>query len=151
LVACEGSHRSNHKHGVEPNFTLNFWASGDSSLDSEDKDDLSESDTDSSSRMLVAKALKVGFSLDQNKQAGNELESPSSSASKVYSNLKQGSISKRIVDVLIKNHKGKVKPGEGPLPSPRQLPLCTFGGVLAKAQIVERPNEDKRANSLRCS
>jgi hypothetical protein len=78
------------------------------------------------------------------------LESPSSSASKVHYDLKQGSISKGIVDVWIENHKGKVKPWEGPLPSPRQSPLCTFGDVLARAKIVEHPNEDKWVNSLRC-
>lgn len=76
------------------------------------------------------------------------MESPSSSASKVHYDLKQGSISKGIVDVWIENHKGKVKPWEGPLPSPHRSPLRTFGGVLAKAMIVERPNEERWANSL---
>jgi hypothetical protein len=57
--------------------------------------------------MLVAEALKAGFSLDQIKQARNELDSPSSSVSKVYSNHKQGSISERKIAKARLNH-GKV-------------------------------------------
>jgi hypothetical protein len=52
VVACEGSRRSNHKHGVEPNFTSKFWANGDSSSDSEDEDALSVSDTNLSTPTL---------------------------------------------------------------------------------------------------
>jgi hypothetical protein len=59
--------------------------------------------------MLVSEALHAGFSLEQIKHADAELDSPPQPSTQVGTNLKQGSISKQIVDVWIANRKGKVK------------------------------------------
>jgi hypothetical protein len=91
-----------------------------------------------SSPTLIVEALLVGYSLDEIRQAANELEALPSPASKAYSKLKQGSISKRIVDVWVDNRKGKIKPWVGPLPPPRQSPMRPFRDVFAKALIVEK-------------
>jgi hypothetical protein len=98
----------------------------------------SESETDLATPTLVAEAIAAGFSIDQIQQAGNELDSYSSSASKVYAELEQGSVVKRIVDVWVDSRKGKVKPWKCPLPLPRRSPVRTFGDVLAKAKVEER-------------
>jgi hypothetical protein len=117
-------------------------------LDSEEDDASSESVEDVTTPTLVSEALKASFSLEQIKQAEAKLDSPSSLTSKVCSELKQGAISRRIVDIWIENHKGKVKPWAGPLPSPRRSPLHTFGDVLAKAKVAERSNEFKRGSGM---
>jgi hypothetical protein len=138
----------NHKYDVEPNSTAKFWAKDGSSSDSGEDDASSESVEDVTTPTLVSEALKASFSLEQIKQAEAELDSPSSLTSKVCSELKQGAISRRIVDIWIENRKGKVKPWAGPLPSPRQSPLRTFGDILAKAKVVERSTEFKRGSGM---
>ena len=89
----------NHKYDVEPNSTAKFWAKDGSSSDSEEDDASSESVEDVTTPTLVSEALKASFSLEQIKQAEAELDSPSSLTSKVCSELKQGAISRRIVDI----------------------------------------------------
>jgi hypothetical protein len=148
VAASEGSRRGNNKHGIELQFTSKFWASGDSSSDSEEDDGPTERVSDLSSPMLVSEALMVGVSMDQIMQAENELESPPSSTSQVCDEHMQGLISRKIVDVWIENYKGKVHPWIGPLPTPHRSPLCTFGDFLAKAKVVESPNEHKWGSGM---
>jgi hypothetical protein len=83
-----------------------------------DDEQTTASEEDTTMSTLVSKALYAGFSLDQIKHIEAELDSPPQSSTKVHTNLRQGSISKQIVDVWIMNRKGKVKPWSSPLPSP---------------------------------
>jgi hypothetical protein len=121
-AASVGRRRGDHKLAIEPNFISKFWADGSSSSDSKDEVSeevaRSESETDLSTPTLVTKAIAAGFSLDEIQQAGNELDSSSSSALKVCIELTQGSVVKRIIDVWVDSRKGKVKQWRGPLPVP---------------------------------
>jgi DNA-binding transcriptional MerR regulator len=81
---------------------MKFWASGDdddSSSYSEDKDD--------SSLTLTKEALDAGFTIEQIKQAEEELSSPRLENPKVCSKLKERSISKKLLDLWISNHHGR--------------------------------------------
>jgi hypothetical protein len=121
VAAGDGNHRGFHRHGIEPGLTSKFWAKNtdeDSSSKSMDDEQTTESEEDTTMSTLVSKALYAGFSLDQIKHIEAELDSPPQSSTKVHTNLRQGSISKQIVDVWIMNCKGKVKPWSSPLPSP---------------------------------
>jgi hypothetical protein len=96
-----------------------------------------------SSPTLVPEALMARFSLDQIEQLEKELDSPSPPTSQVCAELKQGSISRKIVDVWIESHKGKVNPWIGLLPTPHRSPVRTLREFLVKAKVVERPKELK--------
>jgi hypothetical protein len=97
------------------------------------------SDEDTTTPTLFFEALHARFLLEQIKPVEAELDSPPQSSSKVRTNLKQGSISKKIVDVWIMNCKGKVYPWTGPLPFPRRSPLRTLGDIFAKAKCDVPP------------
>jgi hypothetical protein len=62
---------------------------------------------DTSTPTLISEALNTGFSLEQIKIAEAELDSPQQSSTQVCSNLKQGSISKQLIDVWTANRKVK--------------------------------------------
>jgi hypothetical protein len=148
VAAREGNRKGFHMHGKEPEFSSKFWAKDDgenSDSESEEDEQVKESEKeDITTPMLLSEALNVGFSLEQIKLAEAELESPQQMTTKVRSNLKQGSISKQIVDVWMANHKGKAEPWSGPLPPPRMSSLRTLGDMFAKAKHVQRSPETSR-------
>jgi hypothetical protein len=126
----EGKHPRPHIHGIEPEWSSKFWALGDddeSSVDSED-DDI-EVPT------LVEEAIAAGFSIDHLRQAEEELSSPSNGSTKVCAKLKEGSISKKVVELWISNRQNKAEPWTGPLPTPRKSPPRTLGDALANPKF----------------
>jgi hypothetical protein len=130
IMASEGTITRSHVHGVEPTFRSKLWASTD-----DDSSTGSEEDK-ATTPELVAEAIEAGFTVDQIRQAEAELESPSTP--KVCSKLKDGSISKQIVEVWINNRRNQGKPWTGPLPPPQKSPLRTLGDALANAKVENR-------------
>jgi hypothetical protein len=130
IMAGEVSRPRPHLHGVEPPWRSKFWAAGESDVSS-----VSSSKDDS---VLVEEALEAGLSLEQIRQAEEELVSPSPDATKVSKQLKEGSMAKKVIDVWVNNQRNKGRPWCGPLPPPRQSPLRTLGDALANAKIEKR-------------
>jgi hypothetical protein len=101
---------------------------------SEDDDSSSNLEEDEATTLeLVGEAIEAGFTVDQICQVEAELESPSTH--KVCSKLKDGSISKQIVEVWTNNKQNQRKPWTGPLPPPWKSPLHMLGDALANAKV----------------
>jgi hypothetical protein len=83
----------------------------------------------------MKEAFDAGFTMEQLHQAEEELALPTTESPKVCLNLKEGSISKKLVDLWISNHRSKVRPWKGPLPPPRQSPMRTLGDAITNAKI----------------
>jgi hypothetical protein len=132
IAAGQGNPRRAHVHSVEQWQGSKFWAAGD--------EDSGEDSDDDSTPTLLREAIAAGFQADEIRQAEDELETPSTSTPKVRTKLKEGSISKQIVDTWITNRRKNGKPWTGPLPPPRNSPLRTLGDAMAKARVVKRRN-----------
>jgi hypothetical protein len=81
---------------------LKLWASGD-----DDASSVSSVDKEFSSPELVNESIEVGFTVDQLRQAEDELSSPSSVTPKACNHLKEGSIVKKVIDVWVDNQRNK--------------------------------------------
>jgi hypothetical protein len=132
MIAGQGKHEPPHVHGVEQWQGSKLWAIGEgySSVESDEEED------EAASPVLVQEALIAGFTIDQICQAEAELDTPPAATTKVCAKLKEGSISKQIVDVWVNNRRKQGKPWSGPLPPPRQSPPRTLGDAVAKARVV---------------
>jgi hypothetical protein len=87
---------------------------------------------------LVEEAVVAGFTIDQLRQAKEELSSPVLDSPEVSAKLQEGSVSKQIVQLWIANRQSKAKPWCGPLPSPGKSPLRTLGDAMANAKITPK-------------
>jgi hypothetical protein len=117
-----------HVHGVRPRFRLRTWASQESD---------SESDDESlASPELMREAFAEGFLTCDIQEEEEELQTPNPTEIR---ELKQGSISKKLIYTWVRNRRDKVKPWQGPLPPPRVLPPRTIGDALAATTIQVRP------------
>jgi hypothetical protein len=130
IFAGEGKQPRPSVHGVEPTWGSKFWVAGD--------DDESSNEEETTTRTLVDEAIAAGFTIEQIRQAEDEQLYPASVSSEVSAKAKEGSLSTKIVQLWTANRKSKVKPWCGPLPSPRQSPLRTFGDAMAKAKITPK-------------
>jgi hypothetical protein len=83
----------------------------------------------------VNEAISKGFTVGHLRQAEEKLPSPPPGSTKVCTKLKEGSISKEIVELGVVNWRNKVKSWNEPLPSPRQSPLRTIGDAIANAKV----------------
>jgi hypothetical protein len=128
IISGEGKHPRPHVHGVEPSRGSKFWASGDDEYSLEESDD-----EEIAVITLLEEAIVVGFSMKQLCQDEEEL-----------TQLKEDSMSKKVVDLWVANRRNKAKLWRGPLPPPRQSPLRTLGDAMAKAKIAPK----KKLSSL---
>jgi hypothetical protein len=87
---------------------------------------------------LVEEAVIAGFTIDQLRQAKEELSSPVLDSPEVSAKLQEGSVSKQIVQLWIANRQSKAKPWCGPLPSPGKSPLRTLGDAMANAKFTPK-------------
>jgi hypothetical protein len=108
LMAREGSRPGLHIHGVESPWGSKLWASGD-----DDASSVSSGDEDISSPALVSEALEAGLTMEQLRQAEEELSSPSSMSPKVRTHLKEGSIVKKGIDIWVDNRWNMGRPWSG--------------------------------------
>jgi hypothetical protein len=108
LMAREGSRPGLHIHGVESPWGSKLWASGD-----DDASSVSSGDEDISSPALVSEALEAGLTMEQLRQAEEELSSPSSMSPKVRTHLKEGSIVKKVIDIWVDNRWNMGRPWSG--------------------------------------
>jgi hypothetical protein len=110
-----------------------FWASDD------DDDSLVASDADDlSTPMLVKEAPAEGFMVDHLRQAEDELVTHSIETPKVCAKMKEDSISRKIVEMWVTNHRSKMKPWSGPLPPPRHSPLPMLGDAMTNTNIESK-------------
>jgi hypothetical protein len=79
-------------------------------------------DEEIASPTLVNEAITAGFTIGHLHQAEEELPSPTSGSTTACATLKEGSISKKIIELWSANHRNKVKPWNGPVPPPRHEP-----------------------------
>jgi hypothetical protein len=105
IISGEGKHPKPHVHGVEPSRGSKFWASGDDEYSSEESDE--------------EEAFSARFSIDQLCQTEEEFPSPTSGSTEVSAQLKEDSVSKKVIDLWVANRCNKAKPWRGPLPPPR--------------------------------
>jgi hypothetical protein len=133
IMAGEGNHPRPHVHGVEAKWGSKFWASED-----DDASTVASNVDELASPTLVSEALATGFTADQLRQAEEELVSPTIGTPKVRAKLKEGSISKKIIEFWVTNRQNRVKPCSGPLPPPRQSPIRTFGDAIKNAKIESK-------------
>jgi hypothetical protein len=87
---------------------------------------------------LRREAFAAGFSMGDIQEAEEELHTPTQTA---VQELKQGSVSKKLIDTWTMNRRDKVKPWQGPLPPPRVSPPRTLGDALAAASVQVRPSQ----------
>jgi hypothetical protein len=73
--------------------------------------------------------------MDQIHQAKEELSTPPHDSSKVCENMKEASLTKKVIDDWIHNRRNRGQSWSSLLPSPRQSPLRTLGDALANAKF----------------
>jgi hypothetical protein len=129
IMSGERTHARPRVHGVEPTWRSKFWASG------EDIDSPADSEDEEAEQTPVNEAISKGFTVGHLRQAEEKLPSPPPGSTKVCTKLKEGSISKEIVELGVVNWRNKVKSWNEPLPSPRQSPLRTIGDAIANAKV----------------
>jgi hypothetical protein len=82
--------------------------------------------------VLIREAMQAGFSINQLRQAEEELASPTPPSRKVKNSSKP-LLSSQIIDVWMENQRKKENPWKGPLPKSHKSSMRTFGDVLALA------------------
>jgi hypothetical protein len=115
-MAATGNRLWPHKHGFEPGYGSKFWAGGDDDYSSSESMD----ELNVSTPTLLREAVDGGFTLEQIRQAESELETPSPSSVKGRARLKEGSISKRIVDAWLSSRR-KTQAMGGTTASPTEV------------------------------
>jgi hypothetical protein len=115
ILTGEGKHPRPHVHGVEPQWRSKYWASGD--------EDESSNEEDMAASTLVEEAVAAGFTMEQLRQAEDELSPPASPSMKVSAAPSEDSLSSKIVQLWVANRQKKIKLWSGPLPPLRQSPL----------------------------
>jgi hypothetical protein len=103
IISGEGKHPIPHVHGVEQTWGSKFWAAGD--------DEESSDDDEIDVPTLVEEAIAAGFTIDQLRQAEDELSSPATGSTEVSALLKEGSCQKRLCSFELQT--GKTKPNHG--------------------------------------
>jgi hypothetical protein len=98
--------------------------------DDEESEEDSVEEDNTSSPVLIREAMQLSFSINQLRQAEEEL---ASLTSRQVKNSYKLSLSSQIIDIWMENQRKKGNPWTGPLLKPCKSPMHTFDDALALA------------------